>query len=231
MFRNEPFFRECLEMNLSELCSENVSPQVFCRALSLRSLRLISCQGIYDSMRLASVMTKFSLLEELELSNCWGAFPETLAAVGKACPLLTRLRLSSKRFIKREPIAVISGEVTAIATTMPALRSLQLFANRLGNRALVAILDGCLHLESLDIRHCFNVVMNDEMHSRCSGMQTLRLPGDSTDDYDLEFSSPEMVLPEARRPEVDFDEDEWIVDDNKLECTSLWSPPLSIWYD
>ncbi|PNT77389.1 putative F-box/LRR-repeat protein 23 isoform X1 [Brachypodium distachyon] len=177
-------------------------------ALSLKSLRLVSCQGIYDSMRLASVITKFSLLEELELSNCWGAFPETCAAVGKACPLLTRLRLSNKRFIKRDQ-NVVGGEARAIATTMPALRSLQLFANRLGNRGLVAILDGCPRLESLDIRHCFNVVMDDDMRARCSRIQTLRLPRDSTDDYDLDFSSPDMDPPGERRHLAVFYDDEW----------------------
>ncbi|XP_024311679.1 putative F-box/LRR-repeat protein 23 isoform X2 [Brachypodium distachyon] len=182
--------------------------QLFCRALSLKSLRLVSCQGIYDSMRLASVITKFSLLEELELSNCWGAFPETCAAVGKACPLLTRLRLSNKRFIKRDQ-NVVGGEARAIATTMPALRSLQLFANRLGNRGLVAILDGCPRLESLDIRHCFNVVMDDDMRARCSRIQTLRLPRDSTDDYDLDFSSPDMDPPGERRHLAVFYDDEW----------------------
>lgn len=176
-------------------------------ALSLKSLRLISCEWIYD-VPLALTITKFTLLEELELSNCRGDFPKTSAAAGKACPLLKRLRLSSKRFIKHSPVPT-DGEATAIATTMPGLRSLQLFAKRLSNGGLAAILDGCPLLESLDIRHCFNIVMNYEMRARCSRVKTLRRPHDPTDDYDLKFSSPDMNDPWARmRPQTEY-YDEW----------------------
>ncbi|CAM0873254.1 unnamed protein product [Alopecurus aequalis] len=159
-------------------------------ALSVKSLRLISCEWIYD-VPLALTITKFPLLEELELSNCRGDFPKTCAAAGKACPLLKRLRLSSKRYIKHSLVPA-DGEATAIATNMPGLRSLQLFAKRLTTDGLVAILDGCPRLESLDIRHCFNIGMNYEMRARCSQIETLRAPHDATDDYNLEFSSPDM---------------------------------------
>jgi hypothetical protein len=157
---------------------------------------------------LALTITKFSLLEELDLSNCRGDFQKTCAAAGKACPLLKSLRLSSKRFVKHSQDPA-DGEATAIASTMPGLRSLQLFAKRLSNGGLVAILDGCPLLESLDIRHCFNISMNYEMRARCSRIETFRRPHDPTDDYDLEFSSPDMNDPWVRtRPQVEY-YDEW----------------------
>ncbi|KAK1649957.1 hypothetical protein QYE76_067762 [Lolium multiflorum] len=145
-------------------------------ALSLKSLRLISCNSICDTS-LALTITKFTLLEELEVSNYLMDFSKTCAAAGKACPLLKRLRLSSGRFEDCR----VSGDVeaAAIGTTMPELRSLQLFAKRISNGGLAAILDGCPLLESLDIRHCFNIVMNDELHARCSRVHTLRRPHDS----------------------------------------------------
>ncbi|XP_047086820.1 putative F-box/LRR-repeat protein 23 [Lolium rigidum] len=176
-------------------------------ALSLKSLRLIYCDWIYDTP-LALTMTKFTLLEELELSNYRADFPKTCTAAGKACPLLKRLRLSSERFVKHSQVPA-DGEAAAIATTMPGLRSLQLFAKRLTNGGLAAILDGCPLLESLDIRHCFNIVMNDELCARCSLVEMLRHPHDPTDDYDLKFSSPDMDYPWVRMtPQTEY-YDEW----------------------
>ncbi|RLM60785.1 putative F-box/LRR-repeat protein 23 [Panicum miliaceum] len=73
---------------------------------------------------------------------------------------------------------------------MHGLRTLQLFSNILTNMGLETILDNCSHLESLDIRHCFNVDMDETLLLKCARIKTLRLPDDPTDDYDLEVQSP-----------------------------------------
>ncbi|CAF2316239.1 unnamed protein product [Brassica napus] len=44
----------------------------------------------------------------------------------------------------------------AIAETMPGLRHLQLFGNKLTEAGLNAILDSCPNLEHLDLRNCYN---------------------------------------------------------------------------
>jgi hypothetical protein len=49
---------------------------------------------------------------------------------------------------------------------MHELRSLQLINNRLSNQGLVAILDNCLHLKSLDILNCYNIDMTPQMEAR-----------------------------------------------------------------
>uniref|UniRef100_A0A0D3GX77 Transport inhibitor response 1 domain-containing protein n=1 Tax=Oryza barthii TaxID=65489 RepID=A0A0D3GX77_9ORYZ len=78
---------------------------------------------------------------------------------------------------------------------MHELRSLQLFANILTNKGLSAILDNCPNLESLDIRHCYNVDMDASLRAKCARIKVLRPP----DDYDfhrvctprrLSFSTP-----------------------------------------
>lgn len=120
--------------------------------------------------------------------------------VSKACPQLRRFRMSELRFHNLQDDS--DGEdadsefryskdddAKGIAT-MLELRSLQLFANNLTNEGLTAILDNCVHLESLDIRHCFNIVLDAALRAKCSRIKTLRLPHDSTDDYDLEALSP-----------------------------------------
>ncbi|KAE8767605.1 putative F-box/LRR-repeat protein 23 [Hordeum vulgare] len=160
-------------------------------APSLKSLRIISGDRIVDG-RLRLTVTSFTLLEELELSLCTDVYPGTCEAVGSACPRLRRFRLSKDGFCKWYT-KNIDQEAMAIAT-MRGLRSLQLFANPLSNDGLAAILAGCTRLESLDIRHCFNVGMGAAaIRARCPGIHTLRLPRDSTIDYDLKFSPQDMT--------------------------------------
>lgn len=74
--------------------------------------------------------------------------------------------------------------------SMHGLRSLQLFSNGITNEGLEDILNSCPHLESLDIRHCFNVDMDETLLLKCASIKTLRLPDDSTDDYGLEVRTP-----------------------------------------
>ncbi|XP_037427952.1 putative F-box/LRR-repeat protein 23 [Triticum dicoccoides] len=152
-------------------------------APSLKSLRLIECHDIVD-LALKLVITKFPMLEELELSNCMHRFPETLEVVGDACPLLKRFRLSQRSFYSE---CVDDSAAMAIAK-MPELRSLQLTANSLTNSGLELILNGCPLLESLDIRSCYHVCMDDEMQAKCARIKTLRHPEDSMDDYDMSFN-------------------------------------------
>ncbi|KAJ1267675.1 hypothetical protein BS78_07G075800 [Paspalum vaginatum] len=83
----------------------------------------------------------------------------------------------------------MDGEALGIAT-MTELRALQIFGNNLTNEGLTAILDNCRHLESLDIRHCFNVEMDNTLQAKCAGIKTLRPPDDSTDDYEFIVQSP-----------------------------------------
>ena len=156
----------------------------------LKSLRLISCNGILPH-RLNEVIRKLPLLEELELSHYHrGSIATCLAGVGAACPLLKRLLLRHDRFYYFRP-GVTGGSEAAEIAAMPGLRSLELFANSLGNGDLAAILDGCRRLEHLDIRHCFNVTMDDgEMRARCARVKTVRMPEDSMEGYDLRYASP-----------------------------------------
>jgi hypothetical protein len=174
-----------------------------CRAPQLKSLRLISCYKI-SKHGLKEAIRKLHLLEELEVSLfssglsltlarffCSAvAEAEILAAAAEACPRLKHLRLNKHRF-RWHSGAAGDSEATEIAK-MRGLRSLQLFGNSLSNAGLEAILRGCVRLESLDIRHCFNVKMNDEARVMCARLQTLRLPDDSMHGYELSFGRPEM---------------------------------------
>ncbi len=165
----------------------------FCSSSQLRRVRLVSCNDISDG-GLSEAAAKLPLLEELELSLC-SLSKDPLVAVGHCCPLLKSLKLFHGRY--RLPFIVFyDEEVLAIAENMPELRHLQLVGNKLTNDGLQAILDGCPHLESLDLRKCYNVTLSGNLGRRCTeGIKNLRLPNDSTDDYehDCELSDFESV--------------------------------------
>ncbi|PRQ27963.1 putative leucine-rich repeat domain, L domain-containing protein [Rosa chinensis] len=55
----------------------------------------------------------------------------------------------------------------AIAGTMHGLHHLMLLGNEMTNEGLCAILDGCPHLESLDLRQCLNLTLEGNMGRRC----------------------------------------------------------------
>ncbi|CAO2164105.1 unnamed protein product [Urochloa humidicola] len=176
------------------------------QASSLKSLRLISCQ---DIIGFKEEIKKFPLLEELEISlftNIGGK--HVFQAVGQACPELKHFRFNRYRFINignREHsddsdddyyydyddnnLRYKDDDAMGIAC-MHGLRALHLFGNSLTNGGLTAILDNCPYLESLDIRHCFNIIMDDTLQAKCARIKTLKLPSDSTDDYDFPVCSP-----------------------------------------
>ncbi|CAL5010777.1 unnamed protein product [Urochloa decumbens] len=166
------------------------------QAPSLKSLRLICCQDIVE---FEEEIKKFPLLEELEISlftNIGGK--QVFEEVGKSCPQLKHFRFNSYRFHNlgeysddddNEFRYHKDDDALGIAS-MHGLRSLQLFGNDFTNEGLTAILDNCPYLESLDIRHCFNIAMDDALRAKCATIKTLRLPFDPTDDYDLQFEGP-----------------------------------------
>uniref|UniRef100_A0A0E0LYK9 F-box domain-containing protein n=1 Tax=Oryza punctata TaxID=4537 RepID=A0A0E0LYK9_ORYPU len=119
---------------------------------------------------------------ELELSLSTSIFGKhVFEAVGKTCPNLKHFRLSEHVFYSSKDNGSKDDEALGIAT-MAQLRSVQIFGNNLTNEGLTAILDNCPHLESLDIRHCFNVAMADDdtLQEKCVRIKALRLPNDST---------------------------------------------------
>ncbi|CAL5003510.1 unnamed protein product [Urochloa decumbens] len=177
------------------------------QAPSLKSLCLISCQ---DIIRFEEEIKKFPLLEELEISlftNIRGK--HVFQAVGRACWELKHFRFNSYRFVNtgnREysddrddddcydyddnNLRYNKDDDAMGIASMHGLCTLQLFGNSLTSEGLTAILDNCPHLESLDIRHCFNIIMDDFLQAKCARIKTLKLPSDSTDDYGFPVCSP-----------------------------------------
>ncbi|KQK07021.1 putative F-box/LRR-repeat protein 23 [Brachypodium distachyon] len=173
------------------------------RAPSLKSLRLISSNHISNEGFLEAI-NKFPMLEELEISLCKNVFGKVYEVIGIACPHLTHFRVSYPYFYSIEDIEYNKNEEALGIATMFVLRSLQLFGCELTNVGLAKILDNCAHLEHLDIRHCFNIHMDTSLRAKCARIKTLKLPYDSTDDY--EFQIGNSVRTRSRRTRRDYAE-------------------------
>lgn len=156
---------------------------LFYSTSELRRLRLVCCYNVSDE-GLTEVAEKLPLLEELDIS-IGNLSKDPLEAIGRSCPGLKSLKFNMEGY--RRPHIECDEEAFAIAKTMPELRHLQLFGNKLTNLGLVAILNGCPKLESLDLRQCFNVNLEGTLGKRCAEqIKDLRRPYDPILDYPFE---------------------------------------------
>jgi hypothetical protein len=153
----------------------------FSSSSQLKRLRLVRCHDISDE-GLSEVAAKLPLLEGLDISYSSSLSKEALEDVGRCCPHLKSLKFNSRGLYFQ-----FDEEALAITENMSELRHLQLFGNKLTNDGLQAILDGCPHLESLDLRRCVNVSLVGNLGRRCAEqIKDLQRPDDSTDDYEFD---------------------------------------------
>jgi len=122
----------------------------FYSASHLRRLRLACCYRVTDEV-LCEVAEKFSHLEELDI--CISGFAICpLKAIGRCC---SRLKTLEFRIVEQGNPSEDEEEAFDIELNLSGLRRLQLFRNEITNQGLLAILDGCPHLESLYMRQGF----------------------------------------------------------------------------
>jgi hypothetical protein len=89
----------------------------------------------------------------------------SIEAVGGCCPLLESLECQLT-FDKETDIS--NDEFLAIAKTMPQLRHLKISGNKLSSDGiLIAILNGCPLLESLDLGLCLSLDWSESLRKRC----------------------------------------------------------------
>ncbi|KAF0935471.1 hypothetical protein E2562_033614 [Oryza meyeriana var. granulata] len=154
-------------------------------ASSLKSLQLSMCLNVSNE-GMAEAMKGFPHLEELDITFC-SLYGDVCASVGKACPELKCFRLNERYTFQMEYVApdIMDDDTEAlgIASNMPELQELQLIGNKVTNDGLMSILDHCQHLESLDIRQCYSIQMDDALKSKCARIRNLKLPHDSISDF------------------------------------------------
>ncbi|KAJ9565945.1 hypothetical protein OSB04_001911 [Centaurea solstitialis] len=112
----------------------------------LKCLRLTSCYDI-TPCGIINALKSLPHLETLELYDFHIPKEEDIELIGRNCPLLKSFEMQTMW---------AGGDVYAhaIAKSMPALRHLKLFGLMDDDNGVQAILNGCPHLESLDLRGC-----------------------------------------------------------------------------
>ncbi|KAH6793147.1 hypothetical protein C2S52_003624 [Perilla frutescens var. hirtella] len=162
------------------------------RSSRLRRLTVACCYNI-SGTALTDSVKKLAELEELRLF-----IPSILAAdietIGISCPKLKSFTFNQCQLehllSEFEPVGTISSneDALAIAKSMPNLCCLRLCANKLDNEGLLAILDGCPHLKSLDLRQCFGVDIGGPLANRCwEQIKDLRVPSVSMQYFGLDL--------------------------------------------
>ncbi|KAL6991592.1 hypothetical protein U1Q18_009704 [Sarracenia purpurea var. burkii] len=151
------------------------------RASQLKRLQivvtLISDQGLSEAAK------KLPLLEELCIRYC-SISKEALKNVGCCCRNLKSLTFYVRGFRGSYDMKYYDDEARAIAENMPGLHYLRLIGHWMTDDGLSAILDGCPHLETLDLRQCSNVDLGGALAKRCSeGIKNLRCPSEFIHEY------------------------------------------------
>ncbi|GJW92577.1 putative F-box/LRR-repeat protein 23, partial [Tanacetum coccineum] len=142
-------------------------------------------------------LIKFPLLEELNLYSVTITKKE-IEAVGRYCPMLKTFKVNSEAPAvpfgddsdsdDSDPFIATSFNYyaqynvlpIAIGKTLHELRHLELIGSNMTNAALQAILDGCRHLETLDLRGCVNIHLKGDLGKRCyEQIKYLKRPNDS----------------------------------------------------
>ncbi|KAI3680372.1 hypothetical protein L2E82_50357 [Cichorium intybus] len=161
------------------------------RSSQLRRLEIR--RGFSDTYRSwTEVLKKFPLLEELSLYKTEFS-KEGIETAGRCCPLLTTLKLNIEsceywgghhdewpcgRDSEWEYIDIDKEIAVAIGENLPGLRHLELIGNvNMSNNELRVILDGCRHLESIDLRLCSGVDLSGDFGEEClEKVKCLKLP-------------------------------------------------------
>ncbi|KAJ9565895.1 hypothetical protein OSB04_001861 [Centaurea solstitialis] len=139
-------------------------------------------------------LEKLPHLETLEL--CYSSYnAEDVEVIGRTFPQLKSFKMKmldilvTTELIRSESVSRLSeirfsifvtvnssqktrfmewvGDAYAIANSMPALRHLHLFGSLMMDDGLYAILHCCPHIESLDIRRCFDLNLCGNLEKSC----------------------------------------------------------------
>ncbi|XP_076935103.1 putative F-box/LRR-repeat protein 9 [Bidens hawaiensis] len=109
---------------------------------------------------------------------------EDIEALGRYCPLLKTLKLNHKPYLRSRGGKGDDEVPLAIGKHLPELTHLQLIQNCMTNIGLEAILDGCRHLESLDLSGYLYLDLKGDLGVPPPNNETHDVLDDSDDEYD-----------------------------------------------
>ncbi|KAK4285465.1 hypothetical protein QN277_002159 [Acacia crassicarpa] len=121
----------------------------------LRTLRIPE-SDITDPM-VQQIAARFSMLTVLDVSKCMFLDAPGLALIGNNCRMLEELHRRMYLHFLDEVPPVYDDEATAIASTMPNLKFLDIGGHSINTEGVHMILGACSKLKRLCMWRCFNV--------------------------------------------------------------------------
>ncbi|KAL1556368.1 putative F-box/LRR-repeat protein 23 [Salvia divinorum] len=132
------------------------------RSNQLRSLALTE-KDVFGTA-FTKAIKKLPQLEELHFIKMHSVGPTDFEAIGISCPMLKSLTYSNTLNEHLE----FTEHAVAIGKAMSNLSHLRLIGQRMENKGLEAILDGCPRLESLELQRCSGLDLQGALGIRCS---------------------------------------------------------------
>ncbi|KAM0035807.1 putative F-box domain, leucine-rich repeat domain superfamily, F-box-like domain superfamily [Helianthus debilis subsp. tardiflorus] len=188
---------QLLDLTVIRFCDDELLQYVADRSSQLKRLEIVH----YFGERFSEALKKLSLLEELSLVGVYIS-EEDIEAAGRYCPLLKTLKMNQNSYISWKDWVFYGNEddhdgydddfnmtvqndvAIAIGKNLPELTHLELIGNGMRNTGLQGILDGCRHLETLDLRQCYYINLKGNLGIRCyRQIKCLKLPHDHLDGY------------------------------------------------
>lgn len=198
-----------IHLDIEGFGDDDLLAKIARRSSQLKQLRLACCISISASA-LIEAFEKFPLLEELELTLCPFS-EEKILNIIHCCSTLKTFKLNEQG--SKNPTLACDDEALTIAKSMPELLHLQLIGNSLTNDGLIAILDNCHNLQSLDLRACFHVNLDADLRKRCyEQLKKFRHPNDPTDDYNYLTTDYDSDYDEIYAAE--YDDMDYVSDDD-----------------
>ncbi|XP_042947083.1 putative F-box/LRR-repeat protein 9 isoform X2 [Carya illinoinensis] len=163
----EDMCRHAIDLSCGQLVGITLGPFCTDDLLNSSELRYLGLSGCYkiSAKGFSEAAANIPLLDKLELA--YFGTENFLEAVGRSCPILKSLTLI-RSVVCWDPFKGCDLSAVAISENMPGLVSLLLVGNKLTNDGLQAILDGCPHLQSLELLRCRHVSMEGDFARKCS---------------------------------------------------------------
>lgn len=146
------------EITVSGLQDDLVFSLIADHARTLQMLQLPR-SNMSDSI-VEKVAGRLSTVTFFDLSYCCKIGAQALEVIGKNCKMLAGLRRNMHP-IDFEGKLSQNDEARAIATTMPKLKHLEIAYLCIDTASVLQIIRSCPELESLDVRGCWEVRLDD----------------------------------------------------------------------
>ncbi|KAM0040593.1 putative F-box domain, leucine-rich repeat domain superfamily, F-box-like domain superfamily [Helianthus debilis subsp. tardiflorus] len=175
---------QLVDITIVRFRNEEILEYIANRSSQLKRLTIACCDDFSNRIWTTSLV-KFPLLEELSL-YATNTSTEGIETAGRYCSKLKTLKVNQENYRfwdyysdgEYEPNDFMDDWIaTAIGENLHELRHLELIGSPMTNEGLKMILDGCHHLELLDLRRCLFLHLGGDLWKRClQQIKCVKLP-------------------------------------------------------